>query len=51
MRGMKSDDARHLKELEEENVRLKRLVTDQELDIYVLKEVNLGRPAQPQRAA
>ncbi len=48
---MKADDAKHLKELEEENVRLKRLVTDQELDIDMLKEVNLGRPAQPQRPA
>ena len=33
-------EARRLKELEEENQRLKRLVADQALDIQILKEVN-----------
>lgn len=33
-------EARRLKELEEENARLKRLVADQALDIQILKEVN-----------
>ena len=40
--GMKADDAKRLKELEKENARLKRLVTDQALDIDMLKEVNRG---------
>ena len=40
--GMKADDAKRLKELEKENVRLKRLVADQALDIDMLKEVNRG---------
>jgi putative transposase len=34
------DDVKELKGLREENVRLKRLVADQLLDIQVLKEVN-----------
>ena len=38
--GMEISEARRLKELEEENVRLKRLVADQALDIQILKEVN-----------
>jgi transposase-like protein len=36
--GMKSSEARRLKELEEENGRLKRLVANQALDILILKE-------------
>lgn len=36
--GMKSSEARRLKELEQENARLKRLVADQALDIQILKE-------------
>ena len=36
--GMKSSEARRLKELEEENARLKRLVANQALDILILKE-------------
>jgi putative transposase len=35
---MKSSEARRLKELEEENGRLKRLVANQALDILILKE-------------
>lgn len=38
--GMAPSDARRLKELEEENARLKRMVADQALDIQILKEVN-----------
>jgi transposase-like protein len=40
--GMKSRDARRLKELEHENVRLKKIVADQALDIAMLKEVAKG---------
>ena len=38
--GMKSGEARRLKELEVENGRLKRLVADQAIDISILKEAN-----------
>ena len=38
--GMDLSDARRMKELEEENRRLKSLVADQALNIQVLKEVN-----------
>ena len=38
--GMEISEARRLKDLEEENTRLKRLVADQALDIQILKEVN-----------
>jgi putative transposase len=37
---MELSDAKRLKQLEEENRRLKRLVADQALDIQVLKDVN-----------
>jgi len=37
--GLRLDQAKHLKELERENTRLKRLVADQALDIAILKEV------------
>ena len=37
------DEARRLRELEEENRRLKKLVADQALDIQILKEVNQGK--------
>jgi putative transposase len=40
--GMKADDAKRLKELEKENLRLKRIVADQALDIDMLKELNRG---------
>jgi putative transposase len=40
--GMKANEARRLKELEQENARLKRLVADQALDIAMLKEVAEG---------
>ena len=38
--GMEVSDAQRLKQLEEENRRLKTLVADQALNIEVLKEVN-----------
>lgn len=38
--GMKSEEAKRLKELEDENRRLKQLVADQALDIQMLKHVN-----------
>jgi transposase-like protein len=38
--GMKSEEAKRLKQLEEENKHLKKLVADQALDIQMLKEIN-----------
>ena len=38
--GLKTDQAKRLKELEKENARLKRLVAEQALDISILKEVS-----------
>jgi hypothetical protein len=38
--GMKSEEAKRLKALEDENRRLKQLVADKELDIQMLKYVN-----------
>jgi transposase-like protein len=40
--GMRVDQARHLKEFEQENARLKKLVADLSLDNAILKEVNRG---------
>ena len=37
--GMDVSDARRLKQLEDENRRLKKLVADQALDVQMLKEV------------
>ena len=37
--GMKSEEAKRLKELEEENKRLKEIVAEQQLDIKMLKHV------------
>ena len=37
---MDVSDAKHLKQMEEENRRLKRIVADQALDIQMLKDVN-----------
>ena len=37
--GMKSEEAKRLKALEDENKRLKQLVADQALDIQMLKDV------------
>jgi len=36
--GMRTDQAKRLKELENENNRLKKIVADKELDIQILKE-------------
>ena len=36
--GMQIDQAKRLKVLEKENIRLKRLVAEKELDIQILKE-------------
>ena len=36
--GMKASDAKRLKQLEQENTRLKRVVADQALDKQILKE-------------
>ena len=38
--GMDVNDAKRLKQMEEENRRLKRIVADQALDIQMLKDVN-----------
>ena len=40
--GMKASDAKRLKELEQENARLKKLVANQALDIDMLKELAEG---------
>jgi hypothetical protein len=40
--GMKSDEAKRLKELELENARLKRLLADAELDKSMLREALRG---------
>jgi transposase-like protein len=40
--GMRVDQARRLKELEQENSRLKRLVADLSLDNAILKEASRG---------
>ena len=40
--GMKAGEARRLKELEDENRRLKQIVANQTLDIEMLKHINQG---------
>ena len=40
--GLRLDQAKRLKALEQENTRLKRLVADQALDNMILKEVTSG---------
>jgi putative transposase len=40
--GMKSEEAKRLKQLEDENKRLKRLVADLSLDNQMLKHLNEG---------
>ena len=37
--GLGSDDAKRLKQLEDENRRLKKIVAEQSLDVQILKEV------------
>jgi transposase-like protein len=41
--GMKAGEAKRLKELEQENARLKRIVADQALDITMLKDLQEGK--------
>ena len=41
--GMDGAEARRLRELEDENRRLKKLVAEQALDIQILNEVNKGK--------
>ncbi|MFC1964317.1 IS3 family transposase [Chloroflexota bacterium] len=45
--GMRVDQARRLKELEQENSRLKKLVADLSLDNAILKEVSPGKLLSP----
>ena len=40
--GMKAEEAKRLKELEEENQRLKEIVAEQQLDIKMLKHLTEG---------
>jgi hypothetical protein len=40
--GMKAEEAKRLKELEDENRRLKQIVADQALDIQMLKHLQEG---------
>ena len=40
--GLRIDQAKRLKELEQENSRLKKIVADQALDNLILKEVSKG---------
>ena len=40
--GVRSDQAKRLKELEKENVRLKKLVAELSLDKQMLKEITQG---------
>ena len=40
--GLRVDQARRFKELEKENIRLKRLVADLSLDNAILKDTSLG---------
>jgi transposase-like protein len=40
--GMKSSEARRLKELEDENRKLKEIVAEQQLDIKMLKHLSEG---------
>ena len=40
--GLRVDQAKRLKELEQENARLKKIVADQALDNLILKEVSKG---------
>jgi hypothetical protein len=40
--GLRVDQAKRLKELEQEANRLRKIVSDQALDILILKEVSKG---------
>lgn len=41
--GAKMETVKRLKELEKENIRLKKLVAEQALDMEMLKEINQGK--------
>ena len=41
--GMKANEAKRLKQLDQENARLKKLVAEQALDNAMLKELNSGK--------
>ena len=41
--GLRLEQAKRLKALERENMRLKKLVADQAIDIAILKEVSSGK--------
>ena len=45
--GLKASDAKRLKELENENGRLKRIVADQALDIDMLRHIVEGKFGSP----
>ena len=40
--GLRTDQAKRLKQLEKENNRLKKIVADQAIDLAILKEVSSG---------
>jgi putative transposase len=40
--GMRTVDAKRLRELEKENARLKKIVADQAIDLSILREVSKG---------
>ena len=40
--GLRVDQAKNLKQLEQENARLKKIVADQAVDLSILKEVAKG---------
>ncbi|GAC49546.1 hypothetical protein GOACH_15_00380 [Gordonia aichiensis NBRC 108223] len=46
---MNTDDAKRLQELEDENAHLKKLVTNQALDIDPLKDLSAGNLLTPNR--
>jgi transposase-like protein len=41
--GFQADDVRRLKQLEQENVRLKKLVAERDLELEVMKEIQLKK--------
>ena len=51
--GLQSDQVRELKQLQDENTRLKKLVADLSLDKAILQDINqkkMGRPALKRQA-
>lgn len=42
--GLKVEQAKHLKELEQENARLRRAVSDLTIDKLILSEIARGKP-------